>query len=679
MTLHHSKANSVGATRREREDDGVSSAAFEEDPTDATLRPFVVVMKGPSGVRFAPDAGSRFFLPVEGRQAEVRVRTDWVEAGLDHPLPRELVVEVRVEALTADSALDIARVLAGGVVPVIAFTTNVHIGRVEPHIAFETTPGVAERDLVEYFVPDERGLVAPSRGADPELVRRTAEAVFSAASPKRVGAALAQYHQALDNYHLGGETLAVAHLFMAAEALCEPILALHVERTGRTEAQLMDDHDLARRGDLLSWARRELVFDGESGIHKAAKHASDGFEHGYLSVAEVRASAEAVCDEVFRLVRGTIADVLCVDEATRVELVETFGKPGDIQSLRRRVVGKLTGEGDQLAHDDRAYPVLEWHSSIAHFNLDEAGEPDVRFSDRFTVRTAEEIGFQLRSMEIYGRALPPGAAGPLEVDYEPQAEAVARDRVLPVIRDIHRAVAGCGPGAEGDSFTATEFHLLEIFNRTKGLFAGALALLERGLPEEAMVIGRPLLHDATRLVEAAAADEQERVALAFGWRRDSLSASQALIESWAQSPEEAAERAQQAADQHASITAAARRAGQDRLRSFTAMQAMLETLDDEDYPRIDELAVLIEQGWDISTRSRRRTDTDGNEGLHDTAPDSWLYPLAAKYVGGAYLLAARAACAILGWGDSEPALAEAHEALESLATSDNEATTDKSA
>jgi len=53
----------------------VSNAAFKEDPTDTTLRPFVVVMKGPSGVCFAPDAGSRFFLPVEGRQAEVRVRS----------------------------------------------------------------------------------------------------------------------------------------------------------------------------------------------------------------------------------------------------------------------------------------------------------------------------------------------------------------------------------------------------------------------------------------------------------------------------------------------------------------------------------------------------------------------------------------------------------------------------
>jgi len=167
--------------------------------------------------------------------------------------------------------------------------------------------------------------------------------------------------------------------------------------------------------------------------------------------------------------------------------------------------------------------------------------------------------------------------------------------------------------------------------------------------------------------------------LAFGWRRDSLSASQVLIDSWAQSPEEAAEREQKAADQQASITAAARQAGQDRLRSFRPMREMLETLDDEDYSRIDELTVLIEQGWDISTRSRRRTDSDGNEGLHDTAPDSWLYPLAAKYVGGAYLLVARAACTIFGWGDSEPALTEAHEVLESLVTSDNEVTTEKSA
>jgi len=90
----------------------------------------------------------------------------------------------------------------------------------------------------------------------------------------------------------------------------------------------------------------------------------------------------------------------------------------------------------------------------------------------------------------------------------------------------------------------------------------------------------------------------------------------------------------------------------------------LDILADEDYQRSDELAALIEAGWDISTRSRRWKNSHGNEGFHDTAADSWLYPLAAKYVGGAYLLGARAACAIFAWGDAEPALAEAEKSLE---------------
>ncbi|MEM7272655.1 MAG: hypothetical protein AAF547_06205 [Actinomycetota bacterium] len=645
----------------------MSQTNQQNDTLEPAARPFVVVLKGQSGVRFSPDSGVRLFLPTDGSTAEVRVRTDWVEAGLDHAIPRELLIEVRAEAPTVDNALALAQELANAVVPVIAFATNVQIDRVEPRIAFETTPGASERDLVEYFVPSQGGLLTQSRAADAELVGRTAEAVFSAASPKRLGAALAQYHQALDSYHLGGETLAVAHLFMAAEALCEPILAEHIERTGRSETQLMEDHGCGHRGDLLAWTRRELVFGGESSVHKKAKHASDGFEHGYLSIGEVRNSSREVCDDVFRLVREAIATVLRVDDGTRSALLDAFGKPGDTKSLRRRVVGKLIGEGTKLAQDGHEYPVLEWRSSITHFDLDASGEPiDVRFSDRFTVRTADDIAFQLRSMELYGRALPPEAVGSLEVDFETQEQAVARDRVLPTIREIHLAVAQIGPGAEGDFFSTTNFHLLEIFNRTKGLFAGALALLEGGLPEEAMILGRPMLRDATRLVEAAAADEALRVELAFGWRSDSLAATRSLIESWASSDGELTDRKQRATDLEASMVAAARRAGAERARSFAAAPTILETLDDEDYARLDQLASLLEQGWDVSTRSRRRTDASGKEGLHDTAPDSWMYPLAAKYIGGAYLLAADAACTIFGWGESEPALAKARQALESL-------------
>jgi hypothetical protein len=52
--------------------------------------------------------------------------------------------------------------------------------------------------------------------------------------------ALAHYHSAL-SYFLGGEALAVGHLFMAVEALREPTLAAYCAKSGRSEQDIMEE------------------------------------------------------------------------------------------------------------------------------------------------------------------------------------------------------------------------------------------------------------------------------------------------------------------------------------------------------------------------------------------------------------------------------------------------------
>ncbi len=86
-----------------------------------------------------------------------------MEAGFDHPIPHEFWVDVRLHAESVDDAISQAVAMVNAIVPVIAFATNAEVGLIEPHLAFETTPGASERSFVEYFVPDEYGLVPPSR------------------------------------------------------------------------------------------------------------------------------------------------------------------------------------------------------------------------------------------------------------------------------------------------------------------------------------------------------------------------------------------------------------------------------------------------------------------------------------------------------------------------------------
>lgn len=605
-------------------------------------------------------------LRVQDGAADIRVMTNWVESGFDHPVPRELWIDVRLWASSIDEAIERARSVAPFVASVAAFATNAEVGDMKPHLAFETTLGVTEREFVEYFLPDERGLVSQGRYADPEIVTETARAVLASSQWKGVSIALAHYFSALTHYHTGGEALAVAHLFMSAEALREPTLRNHCAETGDAEIKIMEAEGHETRGHLLAWVRRELIFAGDRAVHRAAKEASDGLEHGFKTVADVRALATKVCDETFRYVRTAIVNLLDVQDSARQSLLTTFGKPADAKSLYRRVTGVLVGEGDELAQPDRAYPVLEWNSSIASFALDDDGVPDARFTDRFTVRTADAIAVKLHRMEVYGRSRSGSEAREVDMQVVPANQGREKDEVLPFMRQVATAGVALGGSEAAREYSAPLAQLLILFNQIKGLYRAALILLEADHPDESMIIGRAIVTNAARLHEAAISDEPTRDALAFGWRRDSVIEAARIAAEWAARPAEEAESAGRLEAALAQIRSAADRFGVGDLRAFAVADKGLHVLDDDDYQNIDRLAGAIQHGWDVAAQSRMRRHEDGTVGLHDTAPDSWVYPLAAKFIGGGYLIAIRAARELFSWSDPEDRLYEAEEALQTL-------------
>ena len=380
-------------------------------------RPFTVVLKGPSAIRIPFGKGALFAL--EDARMEIRVLTRWVESGSNHPLPRELYFEVRLYAKSIDAAIEEARVLSSVATPVISFATNAEVGSIEPHVAFETTPGIVEREFVEYFNPDERGHIAASRGADPDVIAETLKAVMGSSHPKGIMNALAHYHSALGYYHLGGESLSVGHLFMAAEALKYAVLNSYCAAEGVTKDDLVSSLNLDRRGDLLAWARRELVFHGDVATHRDARDASDWLEHGYRSIGEVRQAAEAVCDAAFGHLREAIVSLLDVPDRIERALLDRFGLPHDSKSTRRRITGILVGESEDLAAEGENYPLVEWNSSIRHFDIPDNGKPSLTLTDHFTMRISDSVGMQLKSAEMHGRVRPGTEVDQLDIQVLP--------------------------------------------------------------------------------------------------------------------------------------------------------------------------------------------------------------------------------------------------------------------
>ncbi len=635
-----------------------------DSPTETGLG-FVVVLKCRSSVRFPFERGAEFQITVADLgQLNVRVLTGWQEVGLDHPLPRELYIEVNLLADSVDEALDRARIVANGLVPMISFAVNAEIGTPETHIAYEELARDNTRQFVEYFVPDERGLVPPSREADPDVVVATADALMTSEHGKNLGTALSHYHSALGHYHLGGEAIAVEHLWMAAEALRKPTLVEYRRSTHKTDDQIMKEQGHENRHHLMAWVRRELIFKGDHAVYDPAFAASEGMEHGHLTVGESRALAEPVCDAAFGFLREAIVALLDIPKHVRDGLLDRYRAPADTQSLRRRVDGLLVGDAPVLAAPGFSHPVLEWSSRVAHFDINDEGQPVLRFQDRFTVRTADGISWQPTSYALLGR--PGSVTGSHDASMEviSQEDAQAKDRVMPLAKQLASAAAGLGPGEAGETFPQQLAHLLELFYRTKGLYVASVQLLDSGHPEEALILGRVLLQDALRLDEAASSNEEGVGSLAFGWKYDSTVAASSVLDSWAESIAEDTTHIDLAERQKERILAAAERLGFPEIRTFSPTSDLMEKVEDEDLPRIDRLARLIQEGWDISTRSRLQLSEDGQLELHDSAPDSWLYPFAAKLAMGSFLLANRAAISLFGWEDSAGDLARFTAALD---------------
>jgi hypothetical protein len=155
-----------------------------------------------------------------------------------------------------------------------------------------------------------------------------------------------------------------------------------------------------------------------------------------------------------------------------------------------------------------------------------------------------------------------------------------------------------------------------------------------------------------RLKQASESSEEQRIALAFGWKHDSLEVRKRLIRQTDLSPTALAEGLAQLDARQEELRSSARSLGAGELMAFQDASNLATHLGDEDLPNIHGLAQEMVAGSDIATQSRLRQGSAAGMGLHDTAPDSWILPMAMKYIGASYLLAAAAALELFGWPDT---------------------------
>lgn len=470
------------------------TALADAKAVEAPAGEYIVVLRARSSARFLPEEGWELNLSevVQLGLGPVRVRTftRWVANG-ERSLPRELIVEVRGQAISLDEAAAKFGMIARPIATIAGFVANVRVGPLEVHLAYDCTAGSTERLFLETFLPDERGAVTEGRIIRQHLMVAMCMGFFALTTESpRIGRGLRQYELALREWYLGGEWLALSHLYMAVETLTKAVIRKTTADRGITEEELArslgivtDDPDRPRWRQILGeQVRQHMIFGGDIDTYKAAKEASDGLEHGFLELDKIAAHALKCADKTFHHVRRTIVELFDLPPTIADELLTI--KPKDAQSRRKIVRGRLIGAAEDPAAEGELYPLLEWSSGIGSV-VREGSTFQMKETEKITVRTHPDVSFQLDRLEVYGR-LEDGQA-PVEISQEdvliePTPEPKSTKMLAAVMPMVDAAtVSGADTGQ-----TLPHVLAFNLFGQGVAFFQSAHTLISDRRPVEAL-------------------------------------------------------------------------------------------------------------------------------------------------------------------------------------------------
>jgi hypothetical protein len=149
----------------------------------------------------------------------VAVWTRFEDTRLTVPLPRETFLEVTIPAGSADDAIANAGAVTGSLITMFSFCVNAFVAPPDPVLAYECSPGAGKRSFWQRHMRSTFDDLQPRRALNTDLLFPFLNAAFSSSDSERIGPAVSHYQLALNYWTTRGQPMALAHLYMALEAL----------------------------------------------------------------------------------------------------------------------------------------------------------------------------------------------------------------------------------------------------------------------------------------------------------------------------------------------------------------------------------------------------------------------------------------------------------------------------
>ena len=374
---------------------------IEQGSTGSATKEFVVVARGPSAAVF--EQGQSFGVdgfPSAPGPVDITCTTRYVSKGTDITVPGHLWIDVRGYAPSLDEALLPFANAGLIVIPVLALSANAAVHDSDIEIGFDNTAGVTERDFFQSYVAPETDELHLYRRINVDVTKALSEALYGHRDAERLLRGAEQYRMALASWRFGRESPALAHLWMAVEALTKAKVRAECEKRGvAKEADLASELDIELK-ELDSTIRRDFLLKGDTEVYTKAKEASDGFEHGFLSFEKIRELSRDVRHRMADYVRTVILELCNLDSSVYATLTShPFDKPIGYWPADKYVRGKLVGPGDELAAPGNAYPFMKWNTSIKSIEPRENAVMNVEMTETLTADIAKGIQFRPQSFE----------------------------------------------------------------------------------------------------------------------------------------------------------------------------------------------------------------------------------------------------------------------------------------
>lgn len=247
------------------------------------------------------------------------------------------------------------------------------------------------QELIWYSAPHASEFFPPGlRKIHPDATLKLMTAIGTHPQTDLLQRAAESYRNALANWFPERLLMAGEFAYIATETLSRFLIESRAAEKHITPTNLARLENAPSKDALRARYIRDEIFADDTGAYEAIKAASDGFEHGYMAVQDVRGLMQPVLERAMGLVRRALIEATGVEaRAKQILLGDEYSKP-------RALVPPIHVITGQLARTDQAKPAPP---DLARLELD-LPHPEMMVKEQADGRVDFEFKTDVKAINV---------------------------------------------------------------------------------------------------------------------------------------------------------------------------------------------------------------------------------------------------------------------------------------